>query len=85
MSSPGVMSSKEAVNDPGLCLVKGHSPGLSSLSRARNQFSRLVSEYYQDLANHIPLHKLHVSYVIKMAQKSQIVKCRPFFVEYLCK
>jgi len=35
------MSGKEAKNNPGLCLVKGQQPGLSSRTRAWNQFLSL--------------------------------------------
>jgi hypothetical protein len=41
MSSQGVMSSKEADKNPGLCPVAGQQPGLSSRTRARNKFLNL--------------------------------------------
>jgi hypothetical protein len=36
MSSQGVISSKEASNNPGLCPIKGQKSGLSSWTRAQN-------------------------------------------------
>jgi len=41
MSSQGVMSSKQASSNPGLCPVKGQKPGLRSWIRARNKFLSL--------------------------------------------
>jgi hypothetical protein len=41
MSSQGIMSSKKASNDPGLCPVKGQKPSLSTQTGSRNKFSSL--------------------------------------------
>ena len=41
MCSQGVMSSKEASNSPGLCLVKGQKSGVCSWTRAQNHFLSL--------------------------------------------
>jgi hypothetical protein len=41
ISSQGIMSSKEANNNPGLCPIKGQKSGLCTCTRAQNQFSSL--------------------------------------------
>jgi hypothetical protein len=38
MSTQGVMSNKEANNNPGMCPVKGQQSGLYSQMKAQNQF-----------------------------------------------
>jgi len=42
MSSQGVMSSKQANNNPGLCPIKGQKSSPCSQVRARDRFSSLA-------------------------------------------
>jgi len=58
MPSQGIMSSKKASNQPGLCPVKGQESGLYSQTRAQNQFSCMslsttrTMSHCQMLVNH---------------------------------
>jgi hypothetical protein len=49
LSSQGIMSSKKANNNPGLCAIKGHIWSLQS-DQGPKLILESVSEYYQDLA-----------------------------------
>jgi hypothetical protein len=61
MSSQGVMSWNEAGNNPGLCPAKWQWPGLSSRTRAINQFSSLSLRTNQIQIDGNTFNEKHIS------------------------